>query len=67
MHTAMKELRIQKGITQRDMARKVGISESVYQLYEYGKREPKARTAIRIADALGVQDVRSLWDGNPAG
>ena len=66
MHTAMKELRIQKGITQRDMARKVGISESVYQLYEYGKREPKARTAIRIADALGVMDIRSLWGGNPA-
>ncbi|MBO6293826.1 MAG: helix-turn-helix transcriptional regulator [Selenomonas sp.] len=65
MHTAMKELRIQKGITQRDMARKVGISESVYQLYEYGKREPKARTAIRIADALGVMDIRSLWGGNP--
>lgn len=65
MQTAMKELRTQKGITQRDMARMVGISESVYQLYEYGKREPKARTAIRIADALGIQDVRSLWGGNP--
>lgn len=65
MATAMHELRVQKGLTQQNMARMVGISETAYQLYEYGKREPRIGTAILIADALGVQDVRSLWGGNP--
>ena len=41
------------------------INERAYQNYEYDENEPRIRTAIRIADALGVKDVRSLWGGNP--
>lgn len=33
----------------------------MYQYYEAGKKEPGVRTAIRIADALGVKDLRELF------
>ncbi|MBR4382560.1 MAG: helix-turn-helix transcriptional regulator [Selenomonadaceae bacterium] len=50
------------GKTQRKVAEDIGNAESVYQRYEQGRRTPSVLTAIRIADALGVTDVRELWD-----
>ena len=32
--------------------------------YEYGACEPTVRTAIRIADALHVKDLRQIFDTN---
>ena len=48
--------------TQAQMAKDAGISEVAYQLYEYGKREPGVKTAIRIADALGTT-VEEIFKG----
>lgn len=57
------------GLTQAQIAKEAGISERCYQRYEANQKQrmPDIRTAIRIADALGIQDVRSLWGGNPTG
>ena len=41
------------GKTQAQVAREAGISDTHYQNIEYGKHEPCAGTAIRIARALG--------------
>ena len=57
--------RVASGKTQRQVAQEAQINERAYQNYEYDENEPGIRTAIRIADALGVKDVRSLWGGNP--
>ena len=65
MNGALKKLRTDKRMTQAEIANRAGITEVTYQLYEYGKRTPNIRTAIRIADVLGVHDLRTLWDGNP--
>lgn len=40
------------GKTQAQVAKEAQISELSYQRYEYDKREPGVRTAIRIAKAL---------------
>ena len=67
----MRNVRLQaarekSGKTQAQIAREVGVSERVYQRYEYGQNEPGVRTAIRIADALRVIDLRELFaDQNP--
>lgn len=64
------------GKTQAQVAKEIGVSELSYQRYEYDKREPGARTAIRIARALN-STVEALFgaatpdntkepDGNPA-
>ena len=59
-------LRQSHHLTQKDMARIAGCTELCYQRYEYGQRNPNVQTAIRIADALGVRDLRELWSGYSA-
>lgn len=48
----LRAAREQSGKTQAQVAKEAQISEVAYQLYEYGKREPGVRTAIRIARTL---------------
>ena len=48
----LRAAREKSGKTQAQVAKEAGISEQAYQRYEYGKREPGVRTAIRIAHAL---------------
>lgn len=59
----IKKLRQQVNLTQEQLAHVAGVTDTCYQAYEYGIREPKARTAIRIAKALGTT-VENLWDSN---
>ena len=49
----LRAAREQSGKTQAQVAKEAGITEAAYQRYEYNKREPGVRTAIRIAKALG--------------
>nr|WP_325190933.1 helix-turn-helix transcriptional regulator [uncultured Selenomonas sp.] len=65
MKTRLKEIREASGKTQLQIAEETGVTVRAYQRYEHGEQRPNVRTAIRIADALGVKDVRSLWGGNP--
>ena len=56
------------GFTQAELAKLVGIAERRYRSYE-ASAEAKSRhlpdilTAIKIADALGVNDLREIWGG----
>ena len=65
MDTRLKEIREAPGKTQAEIAKETGVTVRAYQKYEHGEQRPNVRTAIRIADALGVKDVRSLWGGTP--
>lgn len=48
------------GKTQAQVAKEIGITENAYQKYEYGKREPRARMAVRVAYAVN-STVEELW------
>lgn len=61
MNTRLKSARAKSGKTQAQVAKEAGVDVRLYQAYEYGQNEPGVRTAIRIADALGVSDVRGLF------
>jgi len=50
----LKELRKARGITQKAMAEYLGIQETSYQHYEYGKREPNHDSTVKIANVLNV-------------
>lgn len=50
----IKRVRKEKGLTQNDLAKEVGISVTSIQAYEYGKTHPRITIALRIAKALGV-------------
>lgn len=50
----LKQLRLQKNITQEQLAKHLGIPRSTYSNYEYGNREPDANTLNKIADYFDV-------------
>ena len=43
-------LRENRGITQKDMAKRLGISLHGYQRLEYGEQEPRMSLLIALAD-----------------
>ena len=49
------QLRRERGLTQAELGRRVGVSEAAIRAYETGKRKPKQVHLERIADALGVR------------
>lgn len=53
-HERLKELRIQSPYTQRQLANMLGIAETAYQLYEYGKRTPNLEKIFRLAMIFDV-------------
>ena len=60
---ALKAAREASGKTQTGVAHEVGVAVRLYQDYEYGKRNPSVRTAIRIASALD-STVEALFSGS---
>ncbi len=52
MNEELKAAREKSGKTQAQVAEEANIGERSYQDYEYDKREPGVRTAIRIARVL---------------
>ena len=56
------QARTEKQITQKEMAAAVGLSIRGYQKLETEGISPTLQTAFHIADVLGVQDLRELWN-----
>ena len=61
----IKAIRKEKGLTQKELASKLGIAYQTLAQWENGFRNPKYETLVRIADALGVS-VSSLSTGYPS-
>ena len=51
----IKKLRAEKGITQEELAQKVGISVDFLSLIERGKNAPSFENLEKIAKALSVE------------
>ena len=49
-----KKIRTEKGLTQKQVADGIGITEQAYQRYEYGKTVPSALVLISLADFFDV-------------
>ena len=50
----LRELRIRRLWSQRELARRAGVAEGTVVSAEAGRRPPRLLTMRRIADALGV-------------
>lgn len=64
--TKLKEIRTEKKLSQGDIARATGVTVSSISAWENKTRDfdkAQLRTAIKIADALGITDLRELCDG----
>lgn len=55
----LKNRRIKKGLTQKELAEKANITVVSYQRLEYGKQTPSLKTAKLIAKALdcNIEDI----------
>lgn len=51
---ALKRSRKLRKATQKQAAQAGGVSEAMYQFYEYGKNEPTASVLIALADYFDV-------------
>ena len=50
----IREARKAKSLIMKELAQKIGVTESTISMYETGKREPDLETLVRIADVLDV-------------
>lgn len=48
------------GLTQHDVARKLGVSQPTYAAIEAGRREPGLETIARVAKALSISPAELL-------
>ena len=61
---SLRELRKIKGVTQKDVADTIGVSQVAYSYYELGKREPPFETLTALADYFGVSVDELLGRSN---
>ena len=59
----LKELRISKGLSQKELAKLMGVSSSTISMYEQDQREPSFEIEERIADYFNV-DLDYLRGGS---
>lgn len=50
----LKELRLQAGMTQKELATKVGVTKSVISYYELSERSPSPEVLIKLANIFHV-------------
>lgn len=56
----IRRARLAAGLTQTELGRRAGITQSVVSAYESGRREPALSTLARLVEATGSQLVMSL-------
>jgi len=56
----IKELRMNMGLTQKQLAEKVGVVQSMIAMIETGQKNPSFDLAQKIADVFGV-DMNEIW------
>ena len=60
MNEKLKDLRDYHGISQRELARRIGVGKTTISEIERGDRLPTVLTAIRMARALDTT-VEEIW------
>ncbi len=50
----LKEARLKRNLSQKEVADQIGVAKSTYSLYESGNREPSVQTIKKISDVLNV-------------
>ncbi|PRX29374.1 putative transcriptional regulator [Orenia metallireducens] len=55
MCDSLKDLRLSKNLTQKDIAENIGISRSAYTLIENGDRNPSLKVIRSLVQLLGTK------------
>lgn len=64
----LREARLSAGMSQKDVAEKIGVAKSTYSLYESGSREPDVKKIRKLAEILGVSGdmLLGISDNDPS-
>lgn len=62
----VKKLRKSKGLSQSELADKLGVSRTTVTMWESGGQNPRAETVVQLANALGCS-IDELFDRVPLG
>lgn len=54
LNERLKDLRVQRGVTQKMIAEAIGVAPGSVQRFEYGTVKPKLDTVISLADFFDV-------------
>ncbi|MCS4486077.1 helix-turn-helix transcriptional regulator [Staphylococcus americanisciuri] len=60
----VKVYRVVKGVSQLELARRVGVSRQTINMIENDKYNPTLNLCIRIAQTLGVTLNDLFWEGD---
>lgn len=60
----IKQLRIDRGLTQKDVYEKMGVSQSTFSSWELGKSEPSALAFLKLCRIYGVSDILLEFTGD---
>lgn len=60
MQRTIRGLRNDLGLTQKEMAEKLGVPIASYQRYERYQQVPTAKMLIKLADLCGILDLREI-------
>ena len=63
MNDAMKAARLAKGLSQGELAQRVGVSRQTVNMIENGGYNPTIELCVRICRTLGVTLNDLFWDG----
>jgi transcriptional regulator with XRE-family HTH domain len=56
----LREARERKGLTQAQLAERLGVDQAVIAKWESGSREPRVRVAVRLSQALETT-ANAIW------
>jgi transcriptional regulator with XRE-family HTH domain len=56
----LREVRLSAGLTQQQLADRLGLDQAVIARWETGAQEPRVRAAVRLSEALGTT-ANALW------
>lgn len=54
INLVLKELRMEGGLRQSDVAKALGVSRTAYSNYELGIREPSLEMVVKLCDLFNV-------------
>ena len=55
----LKKTREEKGLSQIEVAKLVGVSANTYRNWEYGANEPNEENLIKLVEVLGKEAIDS--------
>lgn len=60
----LKKIRVNKGLTQTNLAKSLGVTQQCVELWERNKRSPRAALLPKLAKVLGCTIDELMADGD---